>query len=154
MRLLIISLILFVNGNLFSQALTDDNMKPFHVIIVSIGNNYDSLATIGKKVAKELNVEYKTLDRIYDNKRGIILPDTSPDEIFAGEYYPRRYEGSFVSVEHRGPYDDKATSDMEMVVIAGIFEQKNDAQQLFKKVKKVYPAAKLVSTKLFIGCLH
>jgi hypothetical protein len=95
------------------------------------------------------------LGRIYDSKKGIIVPMDDEDEMYRGEYYPRRMADTFVSIEMRNAFVDSTTeNDNRMLLVAGIFEEKAQADSVLTLAKANYPSAKVVTTELYMGCMH
>lgn len=129
--------------------------ETFHILTIGEGYNYDSLSTQASQVAQHLHVKVDNLERIYDSKKGIIVPDNSDDEVYRGEYYPRRFADPTVSIEMNYAFaDSMAEQDKKMIIVAGIYEKKSQADSVLALTKATYPLAKVITKELFIGCMH
>lgn len=138
-----------------------------YVINVAQGLNYDSLKQIAQDVSMLLHWPLDSLDRYFNiNRRKIIVPENSEDEVWAGEYIFRRYGDDFVSVEMMNAYIDTETEknakakdlfyndSLQMFVCAGIFEDINAAKSVLSKVQSLFPKAQLIKTEMYMGCMH
>ena len=81
------------------------------------------------------------------------MPDDHEDEIYAGDYFPRRYPSEDLSLEYLIIYDNNAINKT-IALVAGIYEEENEAQILLNKLKKHHPKSFVVNTDLYIGCMH
>ena len=99
-------------------------------------------------------IKIDTLDRSYRADKNLIaLPDNYDDELYAGAYFPRRYEGRFLSIEYLNFYQDKAPEKM-MALVAGIYENKDTADSALKMITNSGQKAVNLKVKMYIGCLH
>ena len=108
--------------------------------------------------AKKLHSKVDMLDRLYKPGEGIVVSDTSSDEMYRGTYYPRRpfYNQNFVSIEMKyWLITGTAESDTgKMIVIANMFTEKKSADSVVKILKPFFPAAKIIKADLYLGCMH
>lgn len=147
-----------------------DNLEDYelnYVISIASGYNYDSLRRIAIEASSFLEYKFDTLDRYYNpQKRRIVLPDNYEDDVYAGEYYFRRDPGEFISIEMQAAYIDtlleknKVESDkfytdsLKMFVFASMFTDKNACLKLYNKLKPRYSQTKIITTNIFLGCMH
>lgn len=143
-----------------------DEYELNYIVSVAEGYNYDSLHRIAVDAASLLKFEFDTFGRYYDPKRGIILPDNSEDDIWAGQYLLRRSGEPKVSLERVSFYTDASLSEgdemralnesdtTKMFVFATMYPEKNSADSLAKVLSKTYPATKVIPNKIYIGCMH
>jgi hypothetical protein len=132
-----------------------EEYRTFHLVTITEGYNYDSLRRVADAVAGQLGTQIDSLGRMYDPGKGIVLPPDDADEMYRGQYYPRRFAAPSVSIEMQYAYADAAQPDtVRMVLIAGIFEQKQQADSVLALVKPLHPGADVISRELFTGCIH
>jgi hypothetical protein len=141
-------------GDLLDSADIQSESAIFYLITLAEGKNYDSLETFAKKAASSLNLKYDQLGRIYKPEKGIVVKDDDEDEMYRGEYYPRRFEGNFVSIEMKKAFIDKENDPMRMLVISNIFSKPSQADSMLKIARVKFPSVKSVQTILFTGCMH
>ncbi len=136
------------NESITSQTAT------YFVVIVDTSKNYFLLREKMFRLNKLAGLKIDTMSRYYDVKKpGIILPLDSDDEIYAGEYYPRRYPSSFLSLEHFGFYYS-LTNENTMALVAGICETKVSADSTMLKIKQYEKGAFVLKSDIYMGCMH
>ena len=100
-------------------------------------------------------IEYDGRGLIYDAKRGLIWPDDSDDETYAGQYAPRRddwcRDKACVSVERSEAYEGFRPG--LYIVVAGIVGRK-DAGARLEAARRIVPTAYVKETTLYMGCMH
>src|SRR6185503_1046497 len=143
---LVIALIFLCDSIVFSQSNTKiDTPKNEHyewVYIVFAGTslNFHALDNVCHKIANVTSEKYSN-ELMYDKQRGMIVPDSSDDELYAGNYSPRRCPEESISIEMLWYYSQNPSllsdSDKRMTIITGIFENKSDAQENLKKIRQV-----------------
>lgn len=126
----------------------------YYVIVSDTSEDYQSLRSKMLKISEESKIKIDSLDRSFDKSKGrLVLPDNHEDEIYAGEYYPRRYDSDFLSIEYLNFYTERA-GENTMAVIAGIYEDKSQADSAFLSIRQVDNKALLMRSKMYIGCMH
>lgn len=127
-----------------------------YIVIAGTSTDYTYLENQSKKISKNTGIVFDNQDMVYDKKRGMIVPDTSSDEIYAGGYYPRRYCDERISIEMMWYYTDEQNNDTlkDMIIITGIFGNKEDAQKQLEKVKAAIPTAYIKKKGIYMGCMH
>lgn len=137
---------------------TDDEQETqvYYLVVVAEGAAYESLLNTAEAVAKQLQVPVDQFGRIYEPGKGILVPYDDEDEMYQGVYYPRRFESSAVSLEMKYAFAEEAatTDSASMLVVAGMFEQPEQAKLQLNKIKGTYPKAKVVARELYVGCMH
>lgn len=131
-----------------------------YVVIADTSRQYRPLRQQMLRLQAATRQRIDTLGRFYDPKKNLIrLPDTAPagdektfDEMYAGEYYPRRMPDATLSVEYADQYLTARPKSMALVM--GIYEQPARADSLLAVVRRTAPAAFRVKTSVYMGCLH
>lgn len=127
-----------------------------YIVIAGVSSDYTYLETQSQKISKKTEIVFDNQGMEYDKKRGIIVPDSSSDEIYAGGYFPRRYDNKRISIEMLWYYKDSVVwdSSKEMIIITGIFDEKKDAEAQLNIVKSVVPTAYIKKKSMYMGCMH
>lgn len=126
----------------------------YYVIISDTGSEYSALRNKMFELSKSAKMDIDTMDRGYNVKKGrLVLPDNHEDEMYAGEYFPRRYDSDFLSIEYLNFYTERA-GENTMAVIAGIYEDKSLADSAYLSIRQIDNKALLMRSKMYIGCMH
>lgn len=134
----------------------NSDMGTFYVVEVAEGNDFAELDQIAQGAASLLGSKTDMMNRIYRKDKGIIVPEDSDDDIYSGEYYPRRpfYDQNFVSIEMAYAYKRNEKDTLKMTVLANIFENKAQSDSVVKLLLPSFKGAKTLKTELFLGCMH
>ena len=99
--------------------------------------------------------------RVWDSRRGLILPDECGDPIYCGEYLPRRYNElhlaatslvGYISVEKSEAYPRLQKG--YYIALAAICDSHEDAENELLKFRRFAPKAYVVKTEIYMGCIH
>lgn len=131
----------------------EDFMVDYFVVMADTSSNYFQLRNTMLQLAQQSNLSIDSLGRYYNASKGIVLPDSSDDELYAGIYYPRRFEGSELSIEYCQLYDG-SNNFKTMAIIAGQFTELYSARKQLNKIKKYLPKSHIITAKLYNGCMH
>jgi hypothetical protein len=132
-----------------------DAMQDCYIVIAGASTDFNALDNLAKQLSKKSGIKYQS-DLVYDSKRGMILPDTSSDEIYAGEYLLRRYDDDRISIEMMSYYTNEHNEidRLKMIIITGIFLNKTDAAKQLKLIQQTVSTAYIKKIKLYMGCMH
>lgn len=156
-----------VIGNIDSQLMAisnneDENadldeisqMQTAYIICLDSGKIYAPLDQLMYKNAKDYHVTIDTANRSYNKEKDLIaLAEDDEDEIYAGEYFPRRYNSSYLSLEYLYVYDDNI-NDKTIGLVAGIYDDKKDADSVLTVFKPTNPKAFVLKGEIYMGCMH
>jgi len=88
---------------------SDFNNATYFVLVADTGKDYSSLRRKMFDLRNTLKISIDTMGRIYNKKKNLIaLPDNDKDEIYAGEYFPRRFPSEKLSLEYLNFYQKQA----------------------------------------------
>lgn len=128
--------------------------ETYYVIVVDTSLNYAQLHKKMFDVQHAFKIEIDTMGRYYNpTKDLIVLPEDDEDELYAGDYFPRRFPSETLSLEYLSLYKNNS-NDKTIAVVSGIFEQEKKADSSLKKIQKVFPKTFKLKAQLFVGCLH
>lgn len=123
-----------------------------YLLILKSTKDFLEAHSFAIKASKELKKDYISEYKLFMPERGIFFSDTLPDDMYRGEYYPRRYEEDQISLENSSGYKDFEPD--YIIVVAGIFSSKEDAEKALAKARLVYPDAYVKKTNIWMGCIH
>jgi hypothetical protein len=128
----------------------------YYLVEVARGRDYDTLKNISTNAASLLGTKFQMLDRIYKSGKGIIVPEDAEDEVYRGEYFPRRpfEDQNYVSIEMSNGFIDNEADTLEMVTIAGIYSLQTQADSVASLLKDKIPTVKTVKRDMYLGCMH
>jgi hypothetical protein len=145
-----------IEDTTMASADPQSEFETFYIVQVARGHNFDSLKAISSNAVAVLGSRFSMLDRVYKPGKGIIVPQSSDDEIYAGEYYPRRpsEDENFVSIEMAREFLNEKQATSEMLSIAGIYSLKSQADSVADLLKEKIPTVKTLKQELYMGCMH
>ncbi len=125
-----------------------------YVVVLDTNQNYYLLQEKMYPLAATLGLVIDTMNRYYDlDKDRIVLNENDEDEMFRGEYFPRRTESATMSLEYYSLYDTSATEG-NIALVAGLFYEQPGADSLLALVRKEVPAAFMKPARMYMGCIH
>lgn len=128
--------------------------ETYYVIVVDTSLNYAQLHKKMFEVQHAFKIEIDTMGRYYNpTKDLIVLPEDDEDELYAGDYFPRRFPSETLSLEYLSLYKNNS-NEKTIAVVSGIFEQEKKADSSLKKIQKVFPKTFKLKAEMFVGCLH
>lgn len=132
-----------------------------HILIIDTSYNYNELRETMMQYSADFDYIIDTLNRFFDVEQNLIrLPDDDEDEIYAGDYIPRRFGNDFLSIDYLPYYDTtihfNSFNVSKMAIIAGFFEKEEETQanEFLTKIKKQYPSSYIHTTEIYVGCIH
>ena len=143
-------------SNLLDQTAEDsiNNYETYYLVIADTSSSYYEL----HKKMFDLNAEYKipidTLRRYYNKeKKQIVLPDNDDDEMYAGDYFPRRYPSENLSLEYLDFYNRNA-NQKTIALVSGIYQSEKSADSLLTIIRKTDNKAYKLKSQVYVGCMH
>lgn len=137
-----------------SKDTTDEMTATYFVVVADTGRDYGLLHHKMLDLNKRLHISIDTLNRSYNPAKELIaLPDNDADEIYAGDYFPRRFPGHFLSLEYLDFYQ-LAAGDKTMALVTGIYETKKSADSVLTLVQKAAKKAFTLKADIYVGCMH
>ena len=131
-----------------------DDMMQLVVTIADTGRSYGVLHGKMAMLADMLPAEIDTMGRYYDLVRdSILLPLDDEDELYAGQYFPRRFEGNTLSIEYLDMYDTTAAPGI-MALVTGLWATDQQADSALQRLRVHMPRAYLMHARVYQGCMH
>lgn len=126
----------------------------YYVVVADTSKTYSQLQASMYKLADKMLFEIDTMNRYYDSKKDLIcLPETDEDEMYRGDYFPRRSPSATLSLEYMNFYKPGA-GEKTIALVAGIYEGEGEANVRLADVKKVMSLAFVIKSEVFVGCMH
>ena len=141
-----------------SDTLDDgDNSGDYETMYIVVADTSNSYYPLHKKMFAlhtSLKQEIDTMGRYYNKKLDkIVLPEDDEDEMYAGDYFPRRYASSALSLEYLNMYSDTAP-DKTIALVTGIYASEKSADSAFVLLKQKAPKAFTLKAEVYMGCMH
>lgn len=137
------------------QAVEEDpEYANYFIVIADTAAGYYPLRSKMVSLDQGLHFGIDTMGRFYHaDKKKIALADNDEDEMYAGEYYPRRYPSGGFSLEYLNFYKDDSKDDM-IALVGGIYETRRSADSVANILKKKEKKAFVQEAKVYVGCMH
>lgn len=134
---------------------TTDDMATYYVVIADTGRDYYVLDKKMYKIASVMKSKVDTMNRYYNTEKNrIVLPDDDEDEVYAGEYFPRRFTSDVLSIEYMDQYDTSEGAGSIMALVTGVYETQTSADSLSRALDKAGFKSRVVKAEMYIGCMH
>ena len=129
-------------------------MATYYIVIADTNTDYYFLQKKMYALSKSIRLPVDTMGRYYNKTKDLIaLPDNDEDEMYRGEYYPRRSPAEHLSMEYFNFYIP-TSGDKTIALVSGIFEKEEEAAKALIILKKEESKAFKVKAEVFIGCMH
>ena len=133
---------------------TDFDNATYFVVVADTSADYYLLHKKMLQLNRQLSIPIDTMGRFYNKTKNLIaLPDNDEDEIYAGDYFPRRFPSDNLSLEYLNFYQRQA-GEKTIALVTGIYETEKSADSaltvLHKTVKKVFK----IKAGIYVGCMH
>lgn len=133
-----------------------DEMQDVWVLIGDTSQNYYALDAEMYLWAGQLKWGIDTMERYYNKKnKALVVSEKSEDEIYRGEYFPRRFGTETLSIEYLSTYS-KSTTANTFALVLGIYDSEDEAIKALNKSIKVSQRSYVfvLPTQLYMGCMH
>ncbi|WP_047246143.1 hypothetical protein [Maribacter thermophilus] len=149
---------LFLLGTLNSsaQAISEGENMNAYVVVSDTSQNYFELRQKMFDLHKKLKIKIDTMGRGFNQEKNrICLPENDEDEIYAGQYFIRRYPSETLSLEYLAYYTEgQKTRENTMALVTAITDNKEEADQKLARLKKYADKAFIVNSRIYMGCMH
>lgn len=141
-------------NNVHDSLMAGGEMQRFYIVVADTARDYYGLHKTMLRLQKETKLEIDSFGRSYNAKKNqVTLPADSEDEIYAGEYFPRRHASANLSIEHFDTYTPQTTTG-NFALVCGIFGTGREADSLARIVKPLNKNTFVITSVLYIGCMH
>lgn len=133
---------------------TDYENATYYFVIADTNRNYSIICHKMFNLHKQCRISIDSLGRLYNKKKDLIaLPENDEDEMYAGDYFPRRHPSDFLSLEYLDFYSQQP-NNKTIALMAGIFESEHSADSLLSILKPIEKNSFILKAKIYIGCMH
>jgi hypothetical protein len=133
---------------------TDYEHATYYVVVADTNVNYFDLRQKMFALNGQWHVPVDTLGRTFDSSKNLIaLPENDEDEMFAGDYYPRRLPSTTLSLEYLHLYQPTA-GEKTIALVTGIFETEVSADSALAVLKTSERNSFKIKANMYIGCIH
>ena len=145
------------NADTLNDTLDEGDNSDYETMYIVVADTSASYYPLHKKMFALhtlLKQEIDTMGRYYDKKLDkIVLPEDDEDEMYAGDYFPRRYASSALSLEYLNMYSDTAP-EKTIALVTGIYASEKSADSAVVILKQKAPKAFALKAEVYMGCMH
>lgn len=132
----------------------DDESATYYVVIADTSQSYAAVHQTLTDFQQASGLEIDSMGRYYNAGTGkLILPEDDEDEIYRGDYFPRRFPSTTLSIEYLAMYRPQS-SETAFACVVGIYEKAADAKKVVRKWKSRFPKIYSQKADIYIGCMH
>lgn len=128
-----------------------------YLVVVDTGTNYWQLEHTMFTLKSKLGLKIDTMGRYYNaGKNDVVLPDDDEDDIYAGNYFPRRYSDDFLSIENMSFYRPglQTGAANTFLLVSGLYDNPSSADSMAGIIKPYQPTVFVMKSKIYMGCMH
>lgn len=141
-------------GDTRTEEIADLEYATYYLVISDTGFDYSTLRSRMFDLHRKLDIPIDTMGRFYNiRKKLIALPDNDEDEMYAGDYFPRRFPSENLSLEYLSFYQ-KLAGEKTMALVTGIYETEKEADSALVVLHKTEKNAFKIKADIYIGCMH
>lgn len=155
-KIITIFSILLFGLNINAQEISDEQYMNAYIVIADTSQNYVELRKKMFDINEKLKTEIDTMGRGFNREKNLIcLPENDEDEIYAGDYFPRRYPSETLSLEYLVYYTNgKKPTEGTIALVTIITDNKEKADKKLAEIKKYSNKAFIVNSQIYMGCMH
>jgi hypothetical protein len=155
-KIITIFSILLFGLNINAQEISDEQYMNAYIVIADTSQNYVELRKKMFDINEKLKTEIDTMGRGFNREKNLIcLPENDEDEIYAGDYFPRRYPSETLSLEYLVYYTNgKKPTEGTIALVTIITDNKEKADKKLAEIKKYSDKAFIVNSQIYMGCMH
>lgn len=143
-----------ITDNNLDEDTTNYDYASFFIVVADTGLDYFILHKKMLSLNEKLDIPIDTMGRSYNKTKNLIsLPDNDEDEMYAGDYFPRRFPSENLSLEYLNFYKSEA-GRKTIALITGIYETEKNADNALTALEKVEKKAFKIKADIYIGCMH
>lgn len=132
----------------------DDEIATYFVVVADTGQDYATLHQEMTDLNRQLQLPIDMMGRSYEPAKNLIaLPEDDEDEVYAGDYFPRRFPSENLSLEYLNVYIDQA-GEKTIALVTGIYDTQKSADSARTVLQRSIPGAFVLKADLYIGCMH
>jgi hypothetical protein len=143
-----------VADTMVTEEAEDYEYATYYLVVADTGTSYYPLQQKMVRLSKALGIPVDTMGRHYDAGKDLIaLPDNDEDEIYAGQYYPRREPSEYLSLEYLNYYQS-AAPEKTIALVRGIYGSELAAKKALAALQPGAGTAFAVKARVYVGCMH
>lgn len=133
---------------------TDENYATYFVVVADTSQDYTMLHQKMFVLNRKFDIPIDTMGRYYNKSKNLIaLPDNAEDEIYAGDYFPKRFPTENLSLEYLDFYQSQA-GEKTIALVTGIYETEKSADSALTILKKTEKKVFKIKANIYVGCTH
>ena len=132
------------------------------IVILGSFRDFKEAEVRARTVSRASGVPFSLEGKVYDKKRGLILPDDADDSIYAGSYLLRRSNtallpgrpdpAEYLSVERSEAYPGLRGG--YYIIVGGFYDTTREASKALARFRLPAADAYAKKTQVYLGCMH
>lgn len=132
----------------------NDDYATYFVVVADTSKDYFVLQKEMYRLNQLLDIPIDTMGRYFNKSKNLIaLPDDDEDEIYAGDYFPRRFPSENMSLEYLDFYK-KESGENTIALVTGIYENEASADSSVNLISEVAKKTFKIKAYIYVGCMH
>lgn len=132
----------------------DSDFATYFVVVADTNVDYYTLNREMYHLGGALNLPIDTMGRYFNTSKDLIaLPENDEDEIYAGDYFPRRFPSEFLSLEYLNFYQRNA-GEKTIALVVGIYEKETSADSALIYTRELANNSFKIKADIYVGCMH
>ena len=132
-------------------------LQKCYFLILGKSKFYNKVYRQAQSISLASQTPFSLRNHIYDRKKGLILPENDPDEVYAGAYLERIFhtdwnDNPYISIEKSDAYPNLIQG--YYIIVAGIYSDVASAEKDLKRYLSLAPQATIQQTEVYLGCRH
>lgn len=133
---------------------TGNDMVTYFVVVADTSLDYSVLHQKMLDLNRALSIPIDTMGRFYNKSKDLItLPDNDENEIYAGDYFPRRFPSDNLSLEYLHFYRQDA-GERTIALVTGIYETEERADSALSILQKTAKGIFKIRSAIYVACMH
>lgn len=133
---------------------TNYDYATYFVVVADTSKDYFVLQKEMYRLNQLLDIPMDTMGRYFNKSKNLIaLPDDDEDEIYAGDYFPRRFPSENMSLEYLHFYKNES-GENTIALVTGIYENESSADSAVSLIGEVAKKTFKIEAYIYVGCMH
>ena len=133
-----------------------EDYETVFIVVLDTSDQFKKMYELAMSTSKKFSIPFDTFQKTYFPETNIWGGSLwSEDEIYRGEYFPRRNgsEKDMLSLEYQRWYD-KSSRDKNLMLVTNIFNFSLDAEENIARWRPYFPKAFILQREIYMGCMH
>lgn len=132
------------------------------IVILGSFTEFNEANAHARAISRTSGVPFSLEGKVYDKKRGLILPDDAADSLYAGSYLLRR--GNMTQLSGHSDYTEYLSIERSdaypglrpgyYIIVGGFYDTRREASAALARFRLPAADAYVKKTQIYMGCMH